>query len=129
MKVLLDTHSLIWAVLDPPSLSRLAQEFIQDTSTTVYVSAASAWEIATKVRIGKLPNAVELERRFIEIVVDIAQYTLLPILPETALRAGRLRGDHGDPFDRMIAAQALALDISVISNDKALDEFGVRRIW
>lgn len=129
MKVLLDTHCLIWAVVEPSYLSRLASETIQDVTNTIYVSAASAWEIATKVRLGKLPEVVEFERRFIEIVVEVAQYTLLPIEAEVSLRSGRMTGRHGDPFDRMIAAQALALDIPVISTDAKLDEFGVRRIW
>ena len=93
------------------------------------VSSASAWEIATKVRLGKLPLAVEFEKNFLEVVVDVAGYELLSIDTETALRAGRLVGEHGDPFDRMIAAQALAMDIPVISIDAKLDSFGVRLIW
>ncbi len=94
----------------------------------IYVSAASAWEIATKVRLGKLPEAVQLEADFINLVVG-AGYKLLPISTEDALRSGRLPGDHRDPWDRMIAAQALALDIPVISGDIKLDGFGVTRIW
>ena len=129
MNLLLDTHTLIWATMDPAQLSETTRGLIQDESNKIYVSAASAWEIATKVRIGKLPEAVELECRFMEIVVGTAQYTILPILPEIALRAGRMEGKHGDPFDRMIAAQALALDIPVLSIDAKLDAFGVRRIW
>ncbi len=92
------------------------------------ISAASAWEIATKVRLGKLPGAEKLEKDLIGVTVR-AGYSWLAITPEVALRAGRLTGKHSDPFDRMIAAQALALDIDVISNDAKLDEFGVRRIW
>lgn len=129
MRFLLDTHSLIWAVIDPAYLSRPARKAIHDKANTIFVSAASAWEIATKVRLGKLPEAVELERTFVETVVDVAQYTLLPMDAEISLRAGRLVGAHKDPFDRMIAAQALALDIPVISIDTKLDAFGVRRLW
>jgi PIN domain nuclease of toxin-antitoxin system len=129
MKALLDTHSLLWAVLNPETLSPAAHDTVLDRNNTILVSSASAWEIATKVRLGKLPEAVEFERRFIEIVVEVAQYTLLPISPEVSLRAGRLVGAHKDPFDRMIAAQALALDIPVIGIDTKLDAFGVRRIW
>lgn len=94
----------------------------------IVVSAASAWEIAIKVRLGNLPEGKALEQRFVEALDEIG-YTLLPIDAQTALRAGRLTPDHGDPFDRMIAAQALALDIPVISKDDKLDQFGVRRIW
>ena len=92
------------------------------------VSAASAWEIATKVRLGKLSGAEHFERNFVTSVED-AGYLFLSIDVPTALRAGRIIGDHGDPFDRMIAAQALALDIPIVSSDTHLDSFGVRRIW
>jgi PIN domain nuclease of toxin-antitoxin system len=125
---LLDTHTLLWASINPEFLSPLAAKIIDDNNSFILVSAASAWEIATKVRLGKLPRAEALERRFTEAMGDLG-YTLLPIEAETALRAGRLVGDHGDPFDRIIAAQALALDIPVLSIDTKLDLFGVRRIW
>ncbi len=101
---------------------------IEDEGNVVLVSAASAWEIATKVRLGRLPGAERLEREFLE-TMDDAGYTLVPIDCQHALRAGRLPASHGDPFDRMIAAQALAGDTPVISTDRKLDEFGVRRIW
>jgi len=128
MKVLLDTHVLLWATLYPGSLSRTASEIIADEGNIVLVSAASAWEIATKVRIGKLPGAETLERDFLDVMED-AGYTLLAIDVASALRAGRLLGEHRDPFDRMIAAQALAEDIPVLSTDRKLDEFGIRRVW
>lgn len=128
MRVLLDSHTLIWAALSRASLSRTAADIIADPSNAVLVSAASAWEIATKVRLGKFPGAEAFERRFLN-AINEAGYTLLAIEAETALRAGRLVGDHGDPFDRIIAAQALALDIPVLSIDTKLDLFGVRRIW
>lgn len=129
MRVLFDTHALLWSVLEPTKLSLQVAEIVKDEANTVLVSSASAWEIATKVRLGKLPQAAAFEKSFLEVVVDVAGYELLPIDVETALRAGRLVGDHGDPFDRMIAAQALAMDIPVISIDSKLDSFGVRRIW
>jgi PIN domain nuclease of toxin-antitoxin system len=128
LKVLLDTHALLWFFIAPESLSTGASSAMTDDTAEILVSAASAWEIATKVRIGKLPEAEMLERRFIE-ALDEVGFALLPIHPETALRAGRLIAPHGDPFDRIIAAQALALDTPVISIDAKLDAFGVRRIW
>ncbi|HTF70274.1 MAG TPA: type II toxin-antitoxin system VapC family toxin [Edaphobacter sp.] len=128
MKFLLDTHTLLWAVLSPTSLSRKAAKVIVDETNLVLVSAASAWEIATKVRIGKLPGAEILEKNFLDVMED-AGYTLLPIDAADALRAGRLTGEHRDPFDRMIAAQAIARDIPVLSNDTRLDTFDLRRIW
>ena len=128
MKVLLDTSDLIWATLSPASLSNATRELIADEANEVLVSAASAWEIATKVRIGKLPGAEWLERDYLDVMND-AGYTLVDIDTESALRAGRLVGTHRDPFDRMIAAQALAKDIPVLSPDPHLDQFGIRRIW
>jgi PIN domain nuclease of toxin-antitoxin system len=128
VKVLLDTHTLLWATLSPASLSRQASAIIADGVNVILVSAASAWEIATKVRLGKLPGAETLEREFLD-VMDDAGYTLLPIDAESALRAGRLTSEHRDPFDRIIAAQALASDIPILSTDSKLDSFGIRRIW
>lgn len=128
MTILLDTCAVIWATLAPASLSSPARRAIAREETVVMVSAASAWEIATKVRLGRLPGAEELERNYLD-VMDDAGYTLLAIDTEAALRAGRLLADHRDPFDRMIAAQALALDIHVVSPDPVFDQFGVRRLW
>jgi PIN domain nuclease of toxin-antitoxin system len=128
VKVLLDTHALLWAVLSPSTLSRKASAVIADESNIILVSAASAWEIATKVRLGKLPGAETFEREFLD-VVDDAGYTLLPIDAASALRAGRLTSEHRDPFDRILAAQALAQDIPILSTDAKLDTFGIRRLW
>ena len=128
MKVLLDTHCLIWAAIYPAKLSRKAASIIEDDGNVILVSAASAWEIATKVRLGRLAGAEHFELNFMD-RVHAAGYSLRPISVEDGLRAGRLTGDHQDPFDRMIAAQALADDIPVISIDSKLDLFGVRRIW
>jgi len=127
VKVLLDTCTVIWATLSPSSLSQQAREAIADQGNVILVSAASAWEIATKVRAGKLPGAEKLERDYLD-VMENAGYTQLPIDTESALRAGRLVAERRDPFDRMIAAQALGLDIPVLSTDPLLDQFGIRRI-
>jgi PIN domain nuclease of toxin-antitoxin system len=128
VKVLLDTCVVIWATLSPSTLSRQVQGIIADQANEVLVSAASAWEIATKVRIGKLPGAEKLEHDFLQVMED-SGYTLVGIDAECALRAGRLVADHRDPFDRMIAAQALALDIAILSPDPQLDQFAIRRVW
>jgi PIN domain nuclease of toxin-antitoxin system len=125
---LLDTHTLVWATTSPTLLSRRASAILADQSNGILVSAASAWEIATKVRLGKLRGAEKLERDFLA-TMEGAGYTLLPIDAESALRAGRFTAVHGDPFDRMIAAQAIASDIPVLSTDTKLDAFGVRRLW
>jgi PIN domain nuclease of toxin-antitoxin system len=128
MKVLLDTHTLIWALTTPKKLSRRVATIIEDEGNVIFVSAASAWEVATKVRLGKLPEAEVIEGRFLDLIEE-AGYFLVAIEPATALRAGRLPAAHGDPFDRMIAAQALDDDMPVLSGDKKMDDFGVRRIW
>lgn len=128
MTLLLDTHILLWAAFSPRSLSRRAASMIGDERNTILVSAASAWEIATKVRLGRLAEAEELERDFPGRMQE-AGYTLLSIDVPSALRAARLPGEHKDPFDRMLAAQALGMDIAVISADAKLDQFGVRRVW
>jgi len=128
VRVLLDTHTLIWAKISPKSLSRQVAKIMADPLNEIFVSAATAWEIATKVRLGKLPGAEGLERNFLETIED-SGYTLVPIDAESALRAGRLIADHGDPFDRMLAAQSLASDIPILSKDPKLDAFGVRRLW
>jgi len=128
MKVLLDTCTLLWATLSPSALSAQARVVIADEGNEILVSAASAWEISTKVRLGKLPDAEKLEQDYLS-TMDSAGYTSLPIEAAAALRAGRLVADHRDPFDRIIAAQALALDIVVLSPDTQLDQFGIRRVW
>ena len=114
--------------MSPSALSPKAREAIADQKNVILVSAASAWEIATKVRLGKLPGAEKLEREYLEVMVD-AGYTLLDLDTATALRAGRMTAEHRDPFDRMIAAQAIGQDVPVLSPDSQLDQFGVRRIW
>jgi len=128
VKVLLDTCTLLWATMSPADLSAGARAAILSEQNEILVSAASAWEIATKVRLGRLPGAERLEREFLD-VMAAAGYSLLDIGAAAALRAGRLPGEHRDPFDRMLAAQAIALDIPVISPDAQLDGFGIRRIW
>ena len=115
-------------MVEPKLLSRRASRTLSEPDNTILVSAASAWEIATKVRLGKLPTAERIDREFLSLVAD-AGYSLLSIDAATALRAGRFTSKHRDPFDRMIAAQALADDTPVISKDPKLDTFGIRRIW
>lgn len=128
MRVLLDTHALLWAAAYEELLSPRARHLIQPQRNEVFVSAASAWEIATKHRLGKLPKAQALVDDFVP-AIQSAGYVALPITLEHALRAGRFTADHKDPFDRMIAAQAIHEDMTLVSNDAQLDIFGVRREW
>jgi PIN domain nuclease of toxin-antitoxin system len=128
VKILLDTCTLLWATLSPDALSQRAQALIASEDSVVLVSAASAWEIATKVRLGKLPGIEKLEENYLE-TMDAAGYTSLPIDTAHALRVGRMTADRRDPFDRMLAAQAIALDAPILSPDTQLDGLGARRIW
>jgi len=128
MRVLLDTHALLWAAFRKELLSARAQKLIEAPTNEILVSAASAWEIATKYRLGKLPLAQILVDDFIPRVAA-AGYALLSISVEHALRAGRFPADHKDPFDRMLAAQAIHEDLPLVSNDERLEIFGARREW
>lgn len=125
---MLDTHALLWWLSDDTALSRPARKFIAETKNSAVVSAASAWEIATKVRIGKLPTACDLAADF-EGYLEREGFELLRISPDHAVRAGLLLGAHKDPFDRMLIAQAQATSRPVVSNDPLFDAYGVRRIW
>lgn len=128
MRVLLDTHTLIWWMTTDSHLSQSARALIEEKSNTSLVSAVSAWEIATKVRLGRLPAAAGLVQNFVS---DLAQQRIdiLAVTAEHGIRAGLLPGPHQDPFDRMLIAQALAENVPIVSNDRALDGYGVRRLW
>ena len=128
MKLLLDTHALLWWLDGNQHLSPTARSLIGDQSTVVLVSAASAWEISTKVRIGKLPGAVEVAERFME-VIGQQDFEGLSISVEHARLSGLLPGEHRDPFDRMLIAQAQIEGIPLVSNEQLFDHFGIRRIW
>jgi PIN domain nuclease of toxin-antitoxin system len=128
MRFLLDTHTLLWVAFHEELLSAHALQLIQTPGSEVLISAASAWEIATKYRMGKLNFARALAENFIPRVTAVG-FQLLPISAEHALRAGLLPGNHKDPFDRMLAAQAIHEDLPLLSNDTQLDVFGVRREW
>lgn len=128
MRVILDSHALLWWVQDDPQLSRKARAAIASFTTEVYVSAASAWEIATKVRIGKLPGAESFAADFSARLQRLS-FRELPVTVEHGQRAGLLPGAHKDPFDRMLIAQAQAEDMPIISNEAIFDKYLVRRIW
>ncbi len=128
MRALLDTHTLLWWLAADPALSPAASRLISDPGNTVLVSAASAWEIATKVRIGKLPGAVQLVADF-EGWLAREGFETLAVSVDHAIRAGQLPGAHRDPFDRMLIAQALAENIPLVSNEILFDSYAVRRVW
>ena len=116
MRVLLDTRTLLWWALDDATLSRKARTVLASLGSEILVSASSAWEITTKVRLGKLPgaNAFALD---------------LSICVEHGQRAGLLPGAHKDPFDRMLIAQCMAENVPIVSRDEVFDLYAVQRIW
>lgn len=128
MRFLLDTHALLWWLFDDARLSRRAGAALRDPGNAIFVSSASAWEIATKHRLGRLDSATPLVREFSAWMVKAA-FTELPITSEHALRAGSWHVDHRDPFDRMLAAQSELAALPLISQDPAFAAFGIRPLW
>ena len=127
MKVLLDTHALVWWLEAKENLSRKAKETIEDSETVVFVSAASGWELAIKTQIGKFKSA-ELVRG-LEREIEKEGFIELRISLEHALLAGSFDSPHKDPFDRILAAQALVEDVPLVANDPAFAAFGVKVVW
>ncbi len=125
---LLDTHVLIWAAGEPERLSGRVGSILADQSTDLIVSAASAWEIATKFRLGKLPQAATLVERWDEVVKQL-RASATPIDSAQARRAGLFEVAHRDPFDRLLAAQAELLNCPIITIDAAFNQFPVTTIW
>ena len=128
MRILLDTHAFLWWFLDDGSLSKTAHGVIADEASEVLVSAASAWEIATKHRIGKLAGAGKVLPDIARAIADQG-FGSLPISVDDGARAGALPGHHRDPFDRILIAQALARNIVLVSNEALFDRYAVRRLW
>lgn len=128
MHLLLDTHALIWWMTESPSLPVPIRRLVSDKQNTVIVSAASAWEMATKVRLGRLPAVSDITRNFRE-YLEQAGFESLAVSAEHGIRAGLLPGPQGDPFDRMLIAQAQAEKLVIVSNEKLFDQYGVQRIW
>ena len=128
MKLLLDTHALIWWLTGDDALSPRARTAIEDEANPVAVSAASAMEVATKHRLGKLPDAALLARDF-EAIVAAQGFTELPISTRHARLAGAMTIPHKDPFDRFLIAQSQAEDMVLVSNEALFDGFGVARVW
>jgi len=125
---LLDTHALLWWLSDDPALTKPARRIIAQTANVMLVSAASLWEIATKVRLGKLPTAANFLTDFAG-HLDREGFQILAISADHAVRAGLLPGPHKDPFDRMLIAQAQAENVPIVSNETLFDSYGVRRLW
>ena len=128
MRLLLDTHTLLWWFSNDRALSDTVREVIAAPENDPIVSSVCAWEIATKYRIGKLPDAEELLTDF-GTFVRRARFSVLPVSLEHALVAGSLSWSHRDPFDRMLVAQAQIEDIPIATADAAMSGYGITCIW
>ena len=131
MNCLLDTHAFLWFVNDHFSLSVTAKDTIEDQQSLVYLSAASIWEMAIKSSLGKLAVPVSLQQ-FVETHIAKNEFGVLQITAEHAEKVARLpfpESGHRDPFDRMIIAQAICHDLTIITRDVAFRAYPVRRLW
>lgn len=129
MRLLLDTHVLLWVWRDPARLSTTAREVIEDASVELLVSAASAWEIATKHRLGKLPDAAPIVLSYSRNLDRLGAHEV-PIESRHALAAGGLEWSHRDPFDRMLAAQSILDGFPLVTSDRSFETLGgMHRVW
>jgi PIN domain nuclease of toxin-antitoxin system len=128
LRLLLDTHALLWVLEDNVRLSRRAAEALEAPDAEKLVSAASAFEICLKFKLGKLPGSAALAEAF-EATIAAIDCTPLPISLAHAEAAGGLDLSHKDPFDRLLIAQARIEGVPIVSNETLFDAFGVQRIW
>jgi PIN domain nuclease of toxin-antitoxin system len=128
IRVLLDTHTFLWAILEPQALSKSAKEFIADPTTEVFVSSVTAWEIATKYRIGKLPDARIIVENYQDHLLTFAAEELA-VKTNHALLAGSFQQAHRDPFDRLLVAQSILEGIPLVTNDGVFRNFPINALW
>lgn len=128
MRLLLDTDAFLWWITENSQLSETARRLIVDTDNDIYVSAASAWEIATKQRIGKLDGVPDATRRDSELVAEDG-FDHLAISHVHALRSGSFKVAHRDPFNRMLAAQSELERLPLLTCDPAFQQFGIETCW
>ncbi|HEX8222862.1 MAG TPA: type II toxin-antitoxin system VapC family toxin [Allosphingosinicella sp.] len=128
IQLLLDTHALLWWLTRDARLSAAASTLISDESNSVHVSPVSAVEIAIKHRLGRLPHAAELISRFHELM-DERGFRLLTLSVDHGFRAGGYPGDHRDPFDRLLAAQAELDELILLTRDPAFAAFPCETLW
>jgi PIN domain nuclease of toxin-antitoxin system len=128
VRILLDTHAFVWWVNDARSLSRRARAIIAIPRNQILVSVASCWELAIQVSLRKLTLKAPIERFLVE-QIALNDFELLPIqLPHVA-RVATLPFHHRDPFDRLLAAQALEESLTIVSADPVFRQYGVQRVW
>lgn len=128
MKLLIDTCTFLWIVGDAPALSRRARELFRAADNEVYLSTASAWEIAVKHGLGRL-RLPEPPERFVPDMRERHGILSLAIDEESALHVSRLPALHRDPFDRMIVAQAIVHGLAILTPDSLVTQYPGRTIW
>jgi PIN domain nuclease of toxin-antitoxin system len=126
--LLLDTHALLWSLLEPHKLSPIALATVKDPYTVLLVSSASAWEISIKHKLGKLTTASAVLTDFGSHLKRL-HANVVPISPEHAIKAGALALHHRDPFDRMLIAQAQVEKVPIMTNDEAFARYEVEVLW
>ena len=125
---MIDNHFLLWWLFDDPKLSHIAHSIIQAPDNIILVSSASGWEIATKHRLGKLPDAHEAAHNLPALLLR-SRMDVLPITMEHALAAGMLPGPHRDPFDRMLIAQSRIEGLPIVTSDPVFKQYPVTLVW
>ncbi len=128
MRLLLDTHTFIWAVESPERLTQTVQTAMQESANQRLVSMATVWELSIKTGLGKLTLSLPLKQWVTQAATALSA-TILPITIDDADQQSVLPLHHGDPFDRMLAAQSLVGNLTIVSRDAVFDRYGVSRIW
>ena len=127
MNLLLDTHTLIWFITDNDKLSSLAKQNIENKQNNCFVSIASFWEIGIKHSLGRLDLNSDLSKIFK--IIEATEFDILPITVNQILLNSKLEYHHQDPFDRIIIAQAISENLTIISKDSQFDKYNVPIIW
>ena len=128
MRILLDTHALVWWLYLPSKLSKQAGSLIADPTNEILVSAASAFEIALEYRLGKWPEIADLALGFSELITA-QRMTIIGVTASHASMAGQLPGPHRDPFDRLLAAQSQLEDAPILTVDTMIGALGATVLW
>jgi PIN domain nuclease of toxin-antitoxin system len=124
MRLILDAHVVIWLAIESPQLSAQTKDFLVGQKEAIGYSLAQLWEVEIKIAAGRIPAILDFLR-----ATEALGLELLPILAADAVRAAHLPRHHGDPFDRMLIAQALARDLTIVTHDRAFEPYAVPIVW